>query len=427
MGKFLGKKLLVLGTSVGSVEIVKYAKSEGAYVIVTDYLPAEKSKAKLYADETAMISTLDVDALYEFAKEKEIDGIFCGVSEPNLTSVNKIAQKMNLPCYFTDQQWELCENKAYFAELCLKFGVPIAKKFTLDNEFSRNDLDKVEYPVIVKPVDQSSAIGIRICYNEQELIEGYKEDYEKSFSQKVIVEQYIIGEEFSAAYTIIDGEFKLSTMGDKYLNREQKGFIPLPEAYVYPSKHLKMYMDKINPKVIEMFKSIGLVNGTVFVQGVTDGTNTALFEAGLRMEGTALFRFVSKINGINILHLLTDYAITGKMEANLELEDATLKGKRCCLLSLLNGGGKIAKINGFEEASKLDGVVESVVRYDEGETILKSGTLKQSHIRFFVVKDTAEELKETIEKIQNIVSVKDENGNNMLLSDFDAEKLLYDI
>ena len=34
--KFSGKKLLVLGgKSVGSVELVQYAKSQGAYVIVT--------------------------------------------------------------------------------------------------------------------------------------------------------------------------------------------------------------------------------------------------------------------------------------------------------------------------------------------------------------------------------------------------------
>ena len=73
MKKFEGKKLLELGTSVASVELVQYAKENGAYVIVTDYLPIEQSKAKQYADETAMISTIDVDALCEFAKQKNIE------------------------------------------------------------------------------------------------------------------------------------------------------------------------------------------------------------------------------------------------------------------------------------------------------------------------------------------------------------------
>ena len=48
MGKLDGKRLLMLGSSRGSVEMVKYAKSQGAYVLVTDYLPTEKSAAKPY-------------------------------------------------------------------------------------------------------------------------------------------------------------------------------------------------------------------------------------------------------------------------------------------------------------------------------------------------------------------------------------------
>ncbi len=425
MGLFDGKKLLILGTSVASVEIVKYAKEEGAYVIVTDYLPEEKSAAKQYADETAMISTLDAQALCEFAKKKQIDGVFCGVSEANLVSVNKIAKSMNLPCYFTEEQWELLENKDKFKTLCSEYNVPVAKKYDLSPELLEEQLEKIEYPVIVKPVDQSSAIGIHICYNKSELALGYKDAIQKSYCGKAIVEQYIVGDEFSAAYTIINGEYRLSMIGDKYLNREQEGFIPLPEAYVYPSKHIDTYINEINSNVIEMFKSIGLKNGTVFVQGVTDGTHWAVFEAGLRMGGTALFRFIDQINHINILKLLVNYQMLGSMGGDLNLEDPYLKGKRCCLLSLLNAGGEIAEINGFEKAKKVNGVVESVVRYKVGETIAKSGTLKQSHIRFFVVRDSGEELRDSIREIQNTITVLDSKGENMLLSPFDAEKLLY--
>ena len=49
--KFANKKLLILGGKpIGSCEIVEYAKSEGAYVIVTDYLSKNMSAAKRIAD-----------------------------------------------------------------------------------------------------------------------------------------------------------------------------------------------------------------------------------------------------------------------------------------------------------------------------------------------------------------------------------------
>ena len=425
MKKFIAKKLLVLGTSVGSTDIVKYAQSEGAYVIVTDYLPVEKSAAKQIADETAMISTTDVKKLCEFAKEKNIDGVFCGVSETNLLSVCSVASVLNLPCYFTLKQWEICQNKSLFKDLCCRFNLPVARKFEIGDNLNDNTFKKIEYPVIVKPTDQSSGIGIHVCYNDDELKEGYEDAKKRSFSHQVIVEKYIKGNEFSAVYTVSNGEYRLSMMGDKYLNRDQKGLLPLPEAYVYPSKYLGYYIDNINEKVIKMFHSIGIMNGIVFVQGVTDGKNTALFEAGLRMPGTAVYRFTDYINNVNIMKRLTDFALTGVMEADLSLEDPTLKGRRCCLLSILNAGGKVGQIEGIKEAISVPGVIDSEVRYQVGDEILKSGTLKQSHIRFFVFRETMKDLQESIQQIQGLISVKDNYGNNMLLSNFDVDHLRY--
>ena len=79
--KFAGKKLLILGSNVGSSDIVKYAQKEGAYTIVADYLPPEKSAAKLIADEHWLISTTDIDTLYTKCIENKINGVFAGISE----------------------------------------------------------------------------------------------------------------------------------------------------------------------------------------------------------------------------------------------------------------------------------------------------------------------------------------------------------
>ena len=46
------KKLLLLGSNTGSLEIAQYVRSRGDYLIVTDYYPKEKSPAKQIADET---------------------------------------------------------------------------------------------------------------------------------------------------------------------------------------------------------------------------------------------------------------------------------------------------------------------------------------------------------------------------------------
>ena len=55
-----GKRLLVLGGTVSTYDVVSHAKELGAYVIVTDYLDGGVSKE--IADESYTISTSDLDA-----------------------------------------------------------------------------------------------------------------------------------------------------------------------------------------------------------------------------------------------------------------------------------------------------------------------------------------------------------------------------
>jgi len=424
MGKFDGKKLLVLGTSIGSVEIVDYAKLEGAYVIVADYLPKEKSEAKKHADEDVMISTTDIAALCEFGEERAIDGVFCGVSEVNLLSVNAVAKKLGLPCYFSREQWNLSGNKANFKQLCKKYGIPVAKDYLFDGIPSKQEALAIQYPVIVKPIDRSAGIGIHVCYNADDFLTGYRDAYEKSFSNQVIVEKYIVGIEFNVAYTVIDGEIRLSSMGDKYLNREQIGLMPMAQTHIFPSQYLEKYVNEVNDSVIDMFKEIGIKNGTFFVQGLTDGKEMVLIEAGLRMEGTAMFKFVSQTNGINIMELMTEYALTGTMTADINLEDPFMNGKVCCLFSLLNGGGIVKTVEGLDKFINRAEVIEIMERYKVGATIIKDGTLKQVHIRFYLIGDSREEMKGLIDEIQNKVSIRDCNDENMLLSPFDTKRII---
>ena len=56
-------KPLMLGTSLGSIEIIETAKEMGYYTIVTDNLDPDRSPAKKAADEYWMISTNNLDLL----------------------------------------------------------------------------------------------------------------------------------------------------------------------------------------------------------------------------------------------------------------------------------------------------------------------------------------------------------------------------
>ena len=59
-----------------------------------------------------------------------------------------------------------------------------------------------------------------------------------------------------------------------------------------------------------------------------------------------------------------------------------------------------------------------------GDEIKGLGTSDNVAVRFIVSADTTLDLVKTIEKIQSIVSIKDINGDDMVISPFDSSVLL---
>ena len=76
-----GKRIAVLGGTLISCELVKAAKALGMHTTVIDYNPPEQSPAKLIADAHAQISVADIDAVVEYLKENEIDGVIAGYAD----------------------------------------------------------------------------------------------------------------------------------------------------------------------------------------------------------------------------------------------------------------------------------------------------------------------------------------------------------
>ncbi len=184
-----GKSLLLLGSSTLSVDIVDYAKAQGVYTIVTDYL--DSSPAKEIADESLNISTADVNTLVDLVNTRNIDAVFAGVSEFNIEKALMVCDQTGLPFYANKKQWDIATNKDKFKRVCREHGVPVVEEFSINNSFKQEDLSKIKYPVIIKPVDSSSSRGIYICKDEKDLKINYEKSLAFSKSKTILIERYM--------------------------------------------------------------------------------------------------------------------------------------------------------------------------------------------------------------------------------------------
>lgn len=424
MKKFEGKKLLLLGSNVGTVDMILYAKSNGAYTIVADNLPVSKSIGKQFSDGSVLISTGDIDSLKKYIEENNISGIFAGVSEFNLLRAMELCHLFGFPFYCSKEQWEQVESKDSFRRLCIQYGVPCPKTYFSGSEVPQEVIDAIVYPVIVKPVDSSSSIGITICRNQTSLLDSIPEALQNSECGRLIIEEFFEGEEFSAHYTIVNGNVSLSCIDNRVPVAVHTGDVTtIPVARIYPSSFIVEYIAQVNDRMVTLCKSLGLKSGVLFVQGLYNRKRNkfSIFEAGLRCAGEAPYRILNKVNGINFMNNLVDYALLGAVQGvDITKDDPFLKGKVCCVASFVSRGGTIDRIIGYKEAiDKVHSIVDSECRYHEGDTIPMGNTLRQIMMRFVLVCDNVEQIIGDIETINKSVKVLDKNGDDMCLR-FDA-------
>lgn len=416
-----GKKLLFLGGVRPLCEAVNIAKSMGIYTIVTDYLP--NSPAKKYADKACMVSTIDVDAVVQLCKQEKVDGIFTAFTDSMLPYCREICDRLNFPFYASKEQISLSLDKNLFKKTCRVYNVPVPEDYT--DAISENKIDesKIKYPVIVKPIDSSGGRGVRVCNNSDELIEAYKYAMLYSPSKHVLVEEYVIGDEVTATYTIKNGEISLSCFKDKLISSDHEGITSQSDILLMPSCYLNKFVEEVNVKVIDMLKGIGATDGSVFFQGVVSKTGIKFFELGYRINGACDYRHIAAENGINYLKMMIAHALTGSMDGYDLQADTPFFKQYVLTYNLWAHGGVIRKMEGLENVLSIKNVILAEYMHNEGDEIIDNNTLSQRVFRAVIRDNIVERIKKTVKLIQDMVQVEDTDGNNMLYQAFDVTRL----
>lgn len=423
-----GKKILILGGTAATLDLVKNAKSMGLYTVVTDYLKG--GAAKEIADETADVSTTDIEGLKKLITERNIDGVFCGPSEFNIRNLIRLCEETGLHCYTDMALWDKCANKDEFKQFCIDYGVDCPKKFDVDENSSDEEIENLDYPVIVKPVDGNSSHGITVCKDKSTLREACRFAMENSTCKRIVVEKYIDngGELFGARYIIKDGEAYPYLLIDTYIADpiEKKSLIS--HFSPTPSKYTDYYMKNMDQSVRNMLKGMGIKNGTAFFQALPYNGKIYFHEMGYRLSGGMLFKLTEPLMGINDMMMMIRFSMGGEMCTEEEKNnlDVHCSGKFGGQLTVPLCIGEIASIEGLEESKNDANIVDFIQYYTVGDKITeeKIGTLAQHFGRFTIIADSLQSINNTIKSINEKLVIRDTNGNIMNSIKFDINRTL---
>lgn len=421
-----GKRLLLIGGINHATEIIKTAQKMGVEVYVTDY--NENTPAKKMANKSFSVSTIDVNALEKLCIEEKIDGVITGFIDSMLPYCEELCRRMGYPFWATQQQIDICVNKDKFKEACRQYGVPIAKEYMLtDNLGHLNEevMNQIEFPVIVKPVDNSGSRGVFVCKNKEELIERYNEALTYSKSKHVIIEQLIQGQHINMYYTLIDGEIILSAMADRYVDYLDNKSAPLPVCLIHQSQYIEDYQKDTDFKVRNMFKGLGMKNGVAFVQGFrTNDGNFVIYEMGYRLNGGSTYSLIDACAGYDQLKMLIHFSLTGKMLKEEYIETIVHSKFHNYGINYVVSVSNdiIGSIEGLNELKSIEGIKNVVQVKYAGDRITGKGGSSQVVAYVLFTIQSLEELKKILEQIKRTVVIKDINGKQMDIVTFDMKR-----
>ena len=426
MNAYENKKLLILGGNAETVPLVETANKMGVKTIVSSSNP--ESMAKACASVKYDLDATDIGAMVALAREENVSGVLPGMDDIFVPAYCKVCDVLSLPCYANSEIIEVFGYKDCFKATCERYGIHSVPEYYLDASLNPRDLARIHYPVMVKPVDCYSGIGMTECNSEEELKPAVEKAVWASKSGRFIVEKLMRSADVGLYYTFKDGECSLSCIYDRYTDDSNHKAGRVALGNIYPSKYIENYYSRMHDNALRLFKAMGIKNGVLLVQAFHEGEEFYVYDTGFRLQSEASNLLIEHFCRYDQRELLIHYALTGS-EGDIhlpEVDDARLGGQYAASVWFLLQEGTVGEIEGLDQLQKDPCVVASVQRLYVGDEILPGwiGTEQQVMLRLFLASPTKKGLHDVILKYQNAIKVRDTAGKNMLVPGFDVSAAL---
>lgn len=394
-------KLLIIGASILQLPAIKRAKELGFYVGVIDYNP--EAIGIPFADEFFNVSTIDIDGVVKTAEKFRPDGIMTLATDMPMRSIAAACERLGL-CGISFDTAIKSTDKGEMIKAFEIAGVEHPWYFILTSSDELGSvIDKITYPCISKPVDNSGSRGVMLIHNEEELKSAVDYSAQNGRGGGVIVEEYLKGPEVSVEIIASDGEVYVLNVTDK-LTTGAPHFVEM--GHSQSSRLPECDVEKIKDLARRATIAVGVENGPAHAEIILTENGPKMVEIGARMGGDCITTHLVPLStGIDMIEATIRISCGEKPDVSPNFS----KGSAIRFFDVPKG--KIASIEGVEEAEKIDGIKEISFTKTVGDVIddINSSTDRAGFV--IAQSDTAENAenlcKQAIEKIKiEVIDIK---------------------
>lgn len=309
------KKIMIIGAGEFQVPLIKECKSNNYYTIVTDLNP--EAEGFKFSDIALNIDTLDKELTLKKAREYNVDAIITTSDYP-VRVVAYVCEKLALKG-LSVRASEICTNKFLLRE-CLKEHNVENPSYWIVNEKREIEgvMDKLKFPVVLKPVDSSASRGVIKINEINDLFCAYDQAMNFSKSGKVIIEEFIEGPEYSVECITQNGKTyciaitEKTTAGEPYF---------VEERHVIPANLTETQEELIIGHVISVIEAIGLDNSASHTEIKLTSKGPRIIEIGARLGGDYITSdLVPLSTGVNMLDNIIRLALSQPLKIQKKLK-----------------------------------------------------------------------------------------------------------
>ena len=389
------KKILIIGAGFLQDFVIQKAKSMGYETIAVDANPA--SIGFHHADKYKVINIVDEKACLAYAQEENIDGVLTAATEYGVLTAAYIAEQMNLVGlkYETAQ---MIKNKYQVRKCLFESKVDDAEQAY---EVSENTdlailVEKLSFPVMVKPCDGSGSRGVSRVDEAAQFAEACQKSMVISITHRAEIETFIIGREYGAESLVVNGEVHVLGIMRKWMTA--------PPYYAELGHAMPSGLDKeVENRVVECvkkaIKALGINSGSVNMDLlVTEDNKVYIVDVGARMGGNLIGSHIIPYGtGIDYMGNMIKIA-AGEMVDLRPITKPTAVATR--LLAFRSG--KVAKLPDFEKIEQEYGV-EIHHRLEVGQTISEYHTNLDGCGYIVAKADCVETAMANADKVLNLI------------------------
>ena len=375
-------RLLVLGAGPAQQGLLEAARARGDLdVIAVDRDP--QALGFPLADERAVLSTEDEEAVERLARARDVDGLVSPGSDWPVGIAARVAERLGLPHPIDARVGALATSKLRQREAFAASGVPHARSFAASDP-------ALPFPCVVKAPDRQGQRGLALVRRPEELEAALAEATAESRLGGVLVEEHVEGPEVTVNAFSVDGAVVPLTVTDRLTAAAPAFGVAL--AHVWPSEHDTTATVDVARRAVE---AVGIRNGPSYTQVRLGPDGPVVMEVAARLGGGHDAELCRAALGVDLNALAVEAALGSDPKGSdpRGSDPREVRPGGVAVAFIVPPSGRLVAVEGAAEAAASEGVVWVRVYRRPGHVF---GELRRGADRAGAVLATGEDRSEAL-------------------------------